>query len=602
MIDKYSPARLSAKVELPVIATLSVLLWFSLILAKIQDWPYTDPRGSLLSAQAMVENGSFDLTPYDEAVKVLYWQKNKTEKGIYYNYPYGTTILHLPAVWFVNKLGVDLANIRTEARFNRVFAAWSVVLVFLLTYLIGRRYNSFPITLFLALTITLGTGVYSTLGMALWNLNYAVVIALAVLLLFHLPEIMKRADTGWLLGILLFLGFAIRPSFALFILMVFSYLGWKHPAQLFRSAIVSALLLGLYLLFSFNTFGKILPGHYEMSAFNQGSSIIINFLGHLISPSRGLLLFSPHLLVLLFCLIKYKHLWKQQPLLIFVSVWMLSLLLMLSTWYMWWGGGGFGNRLLTELTPGIVLLVMVFVGALFRCENRIRRKVSQGLFAVLALFSTWVHVVQGANNQSTVTWFNQPNKDANPQYFWNPRFPQFLASKEQIDRMLAWEKARTQQNFGTLIKSYQVTDEELEFGGWYRVEISDVASVWSRERTASIRIPFPWQRSAQAPPGVPQGLDFQGGTYTIAINGITYKGQTFFVRINGEKVGEVRTTDKTSYMTYYLDPITLSSGQPIELVFEFMNPRTPAVEEPNTSKDPRPLGFQLRQLQIYWKD
>ena len=413
--------------------------------ASVMDWPYTDPKGSLLTGQAVIENGSFDLQPYSGKMRDFNWQLIRDGETVYYAYPVGTTIIHLPGIWVARQLGLDLANQKTEADLNRLFAAISLGIITFLTIALFRHRCSYPLSLFFALAIILGSGVFSTLGLALWNLNYAVVSALAILVMLDNQNLREKPDVGWFIGFFLFLGFICRPSFALFVLTVFAYLAWFNWRQLWRAAFLSGLLLILYLLLYYATIGQVNAPKYSLDQFAFRPEMLVNFLGLLISPSRGLFIFSPFLLLSIFGLFRYGRRSDAGPLPVFAALWILSLLAFISGWFMWWGGGGFGNRLIVETMPGWIFLSAVF-WPLFWNESSIGlRKSIRIILPVLAVITFWMHVIQGGNNQKTVTWFQHPNKDANPEYFWNPRFPQWLASEKQIMKMDAYHEARLRE-------------------------------------------------------------------------------------------------------------------------------------------------------------
>jgi hypothetical protein len=410
--------------------------------ASVEDWSHTDPKGSLLSGQALIEHGSLDLTPYAETLSSYGWQLIRDGDEVYYAYPVGTTLLHLPAIWLALQCDLDLSDASMEAELNRLFAAISMGIIVFLTMALFRRRGSLGLSLFFTLLIILGSSLFSTLGLALWNLNYAVVFSLAIIVLLDSPEAARRERTGWLVGGFLFLGYICRPSFALFVLTVFAYLALFNRQQLTKAAGLSGLLLAGYLMLHNALLGSYFPPSYSFSQFEFGPEMVPNLAGMLISPSRGLLVFSPFLILTAVGLVRYRGIWRADPWLVSVTVWLLSLTTLLSGWYMWWGGGGFGNRLLAETLPGWVFLSAATWPRMWTAMARNRKWLVRTALMVSAVFSIWLHVVQAGNNQWTVKWYQHPNKDSYPEYFWNPRFPQWMASGKQIEAMKEWHEAR----------------------------------------------------------------------------------------------------------------------------------------------------------------
>ena len=108
--------------------------------------------------------------------------------------------------------------------------------------------------------------------------------------------------------------------------------------------------------------------------------------GLLISPSRGLLVFSPFLV---FALWGAFMAWKSpaHALLRPVSAAFFALLLLSSIWFDWWGGYSFGYRLIADLMPLLVLLILPVLDRVFSD----RRLLAVG--AVLLAFSVQIQLV-----------------------------------------------------------------------------------------------------------------------------------------------------------------------------------------------------------------
>src|SRR5439155_14621317 len=108
-------------------------------------------------------------------------------------------------------------------------------------------------------------------------------------------------------------------------------------------------------------FGTWSSRYYQMT---QGSAFSLSFpvgpsFATLFSPSRGLFVFSPFLLFLFvrFCP-SYRRRYKLSPLEILLLAFALAWWIGASRWFMWWGGGSYGPRLLCELLPCLVILLI----------------------------------------------------------------------------------------------------------------------------------------------------------------------------------------------------------------------------------------------------
>ena len=131
--------------------------------------------------------------------------------------------------------------------------------------------------------------------------------------------------------------------------------------------------------------------------------------GLFISPSQGLVFFSP---VLLFGLVGGVIAWKvprYRPL-IPLQVATALLILLASKWYDWWGGSTYGYRSIVDTAPFFALLMIPVIERVV-ASHRMRM-----LFGALLLWSITVQFV-GAYSYSLTGWTEQwwnEKRDNNP--------------------------------------------------------------------------------------------------------------------------------------------------------------------------------------------
>ena len=73
------------------------------------DFTYSDPWGNLLTAQAIIEQGTIKLDAYPEAYP-LSLRNAEIDGHRYYDFPVGTPLLTVPAVWLALLAGLDMAD------------------------------------------------------------------------------------------------------------------------------------------------------------------------------------------------------------------------------------------------------------------------------------------------------------------------------------------------------------------------------------------------------------------------------------------------------------------------------------------------------------
>lgn len=566
-----------------------VMLFLLARFASVEAWPYTDPKGMLLSAQAIVEHASLDLSPYAETYPLEGWQFKRQDGQYFYHYPIGTSLVALPFVAILHYFGYDFADPHAEAAMSRTLAALSLVIVFLLCFAIARRRAGFFPAFALAAVFCLGTGFFSTTGLALWNLNGFCIAALASFWFLDHPDFRSRPDFGWLLGIMLFIGFIVRPSFALIILAVFTLLALCYRPQFLRAAGISALLLALFLLFSFSQIGRAGPTSYQLSDFTAWFDIPLNLLGHLISPSRGLWVFSPFLLLLSVGKLFSLRGNRASLVGILAAVILCAQLFYLSAWFMWWGGGGFGNRLAVETLPA---WFMLFVTSLPQLTGfYLHSQAFRYLLQFASLMAVAIHVFQGGFNSRTVEWHATPDKDAFPEYFWDFRFPQFLASASQLQAMSAEHSRLILQREGLARLSLMNQDSSaVTFDGWEPPQNAE-GHRWSLGTRSTVQISTKWL--------IEQGLE-HGKAYRFLIEGHLHGRQSAELRLNAKtvlafsKIADKQPVQRQVSAAWFLP----SDADSLELVLLCPEANSPYDLTSGASQDQRLLGMFVHRLLI----
>jgi len=408
--------------------------------AKV-DYSDSDPFVSMYSAQRLVESGGMDLTPYKELHDLAFV---KQINGRYYDYfPPGTALFSAPFVALYKAAGADMRSADGSRQVQKGIAALVTALSAVLALVIARRWLSLSQSLLLTAVLFMGSSLLSTLGTALWNLNFTVFWMLCALVILTRNLAAVSDGKAALLGFFLFAAFLCRPTAALFILFAFSLLLLENRRALLISMLVSAALLALFAAISLYELGMVLPPYYlpsrlESDLFEQA------LVGNTFSPSRGLFVFSPFLLVLLAAVIFYRG--RQGRWMLWgAMLWCLLHLILVSRFPHWWAGNSFGARLMTDTMPGWLLISIIGYRALLAQ----RRRVWLGGFALTACMAVYSNTVQGLFNPYTQEWNKAPGVDENPAQLVDWRYPQFLHNAERhTERYIAHlqQQGRVQQS------------------------------------------------------------------------------------------------------------------------------------------------------------
>lgn len=476
---------------------VSGLAFTSALLAASGKVSYTasDPRGTLLTAQAILEHGTFGLDAYPEG---LSGYQVMTQAGHrFYAYPPGTPIAALPAVAIARLARLDMTRAKDDDAVQRALAAISVALTAVLASSLAGCWLAWPLAVTLAGILVFGTPVMSTMGTALWSTNLTVVAAFAALLLLARSEMSPRPRRAAAIGALL--GFACwcRPTAVLLAGLVILWQCGRaatSPKGGARPAIVSALALSagfivpvaLLMLMSWLTYGTWLPDYYTGTRLAANDRFGTALMAHLVSPSRGLLIFAPAVVPALVAIVLSPRRVLHDPLAALAFVWVCIHLAVVSRFFIWWGGYSYGCRLLVDVLPG------VFV---FSCAAAVVVRSSARHWRVLGVLALvgggvagiWINSVQGLFNSATATWNASPNIDGFPGYAFDWRLPQFQATIARLDDRLRrhnrWLRPPLEPNI-----DYPAQSTRLQFFEWSNVEeVGGSSFKKSIGRTASVR-------------------------------------------------------------------------------------------------------------------
>ncbi len=291
--------------------------------------------------------------------------------------------------------------------------AFSVALVYLslLAYTDKRR------ALWIALLYAFATSSWAVSSQGLWqNSMSQPLLALALYLFIRARDNPGAAAYA---GIPLALSVACRPPTLIFASVFFVYVLVQHRDQVIRFLVVPSIVAVFLLAYNFYYFGNAVGGYENLGAGQLFSyPRLESLLGLLISPSRGLLVYSPVLII------AFAGLWKvlrqrSDPLLTYTAVATVLLIMFYSTWRNWPGAFSFSYRHMVDLLPGLSLLMAAAFGWVMGSRWR------KALFVGLTAFSVIVQV--SGTFFYPCRWFETPvHAYEDRSRFWDWGDPEFL--------------------------------------------------------------------------------------------------------------------------------------------------------------------------------
>jgi len=479
----------------------------------------TDSHYSMLLSEGLLKHRSFALDHYNlprfepnASTRDYYvmngniWQQELAGNHIYYYFPPGSSLLSLPYVAVANALGISAANPdgtynpQGEARIETALAAILMALLAAVFYCTSRLLLPRFWSMVIALGGAFGTQVWSTASRGLWSHTWAALLMGLIVWVLIAGETKRRKISPVLLATLLAWLYFVRPTGSIAIATISLYILIFHRHLFALYAGTGAIWLAAFVIYSWVHFGKLLPSYYQASRL-RFDLLPIALAGNVFSPSRGLIVYVPALLFVIYLLARY---WRHLPLtrLVWLSLaicmlHIISVSAFANLWGDWWGGASFGPRYSTELVPWFVLLAII--GLQGRLNARAGREVEETtvtqanslryfkaitrwgetIAAVVLVGLSIVINARGATALETWKW-SQPSTDRQLRaLLWDWRHPQFLAGLQSPAAPVEFPLV---QNLVTI----DLTDPEAGKYLWYGWSDAEKDLRWSDGREATV--------------------------------------------------------------------------------------------------------------------
>jgi hypothetical protein len=286
----------------------------------------------------------------------------------------------------------------------------------------GGRHRRWAAGVAVAFAFT--TPAWSTASRSMWEHGPSM-LCLSIAVLCALRA--DAGERGWTgLGVALGAAYAMRPTDALPIAILGVWvLVWhrRQAAWVILGGLPPVLILVIVDLVAYHQL--LTPYYTQGQSFDFSSNVLTAAAGNLVSPSRGLFIFVP---LVLLSIAGVVLLWRGRrltPLWGALAVYPVLQWFLISPFKHWWAGDSYGPRLWTDLMPVFVVLALPAVEHL--AEHRFnRQRAVAGVVVVALVWSFAVHA-QGATLRSAWCWNNEPTDvDAHPSKVWNWSDPQFL--------------------------------------------------------------------------------------------------------------------------------------------------------------------------------
>ena len=406
-----------------------------------------DSRWAIPTAMSIIEEGNADLSEYPQLLeRNNYYCIDQINGRPYSQFPVWTYMLSVPPVLVFDRIVIpalssipginrrmsdhitetygpdaDIETVYLSSDIEKVISSFYTALAVVFVYLAGTLFLRRGYAFSTALLFAFGTSAWSTASRALWMHGPTLMfLSLAVYLLLRA----ERGSPGYVkfISIPLAAAFMIRPTNAVFLAGFTIYIFLRHRKYLLSFLVWATPFAVLFCVYNLSVYHSLIPHYFSVSRLGGTVVFFTAFSGNLISPGRGLLVYSPFLI---FCFHGFYSGIKNRVyrgITILFSAFILCHLIVVSLFPHWWGGHCFGSRFMSDILPFAFFLMFLSV------DDLLKRKTLPGLSAlvILSVLSIGIHF-SGSWHWAAYLWNTTPsNVDDHPERLWDWEDPPFL--------------------------------------------------------------------------------------------------------------------------------------------------------------------------------
>jgi len=288
-------------------------------------------------------------------------------------------------------------------------------------YFIARRFLPVARSVWLTLLFALATSAYSVAGRGLWQHTPSMLL-LTIIIYLLLRANETPALAAWA-GLPVALAYTVRPTDSLFVVIFTLYVVVRHRRYLIGYLLSAVPVAIAFIAYNESIYHSILSPYYQtpLDGFlpRNWSRFGVGLAGNLISPARGLFIYTPVFLFSIWSIIRRK--WRT-PLAPWLAVLALAHWIAISSYVAnWWAGQCYGPRFFTDLTPVFVLFLIPY----FENWTALSRA-ARIAFLTLAFIGLALHL-RGGWSGEVYRWNTWPNDiDHHPERNWDWSDPPFL--------------------------------------------------------------------------------------------------------------------------------------------------------------------------------
>jgi hypothetical protein len=219
--------------------------------------------------------------------------------------------------------------------------------------------------------------------------------------------------------------FVIRPTNAVPIILLTVYVLLRHRKLFLRVALWSLPVVIPFFIYNLSVYHGLFSPYYLPSKLSGGSTFFEALAGNVVSPARGLFVFSPILAFALYGMVLKRRSGRWEMIDSFLLGALVLHWLVISSFPHWWAGHSYGPRFFTDMMPFFAYFLIPVVPAILRLRKP-ARLILAACFCLCLLLSFFVHY-RGATDRDCHAWNGIPaDIDTAPERLWDWGDLQFL--------------------------------------------------------------------------------------------------------------------------------------------------------------------------------
>lgn len=385
-----------------------------------------DTKPALYTAISLVTEGNLDIGEFyvDEADQeladeALPYNVRLVDDRRLSNYPIGMTVPAVPIALLSRITGAELQTEKVHLRLEKLIGAIVAAVAMGVFFLIALHLMPAGPAVLGTYLVAAGSTMFSTNALGLWQHGGVVLWSLIILLVeFRRPTAFSQGTV--LQAICCALLLMTRLSSGIFILLVGLWVLFRAPGRAILLGVLAAVAALPWVILNLLLYENFVgPSGIQMEGSRWVNPLSSAMTGVLFSPSRGLFVYQPWLVLVLVSVavgFRSQRRWRVRApgWWLVCGLTLLTHIVLVSAWSMWWGGHCWGSRLLAGVIPLGGLLVLPAIGQLWRNPSG---RVVLILLLILSTLPHWPRVLTDAAH-----WNVEPvNVDEHPQRLWSWR-------------------------------------------------------------------------------------------------------------------------------------------------------------------------------------